>query len=257
MLDLLYLNEPRVTAVYSQLSQVVERATRERSHTRDAKASGGFKAILEAALGSSRTERLVEEVLTTPEQRLAFIIQEGRKSALVSRVPHEKNWQQIERGDCVLVSGVFVAQEVRGLSEDRPTLASEAEPLGRLFLLLGVVDRVTVEVPFSQRHVKGESAMYTIRRLKGFETELAGVVTACSGGGPVALHALAFGTGLIRAMGERTETLLTAETDVRGWLTCPGCGKRFAAYNPSSWNGSRHQSCGQRIALKDNRRLEE
>lgn len=32
-----------------------------------------------------------------------------------------------------------------------------------------------------------------------------------------------------------------------GWLTCPGCGRRFSLSNARSWNGQRHRSCGQQI----------
>ena len=42
------------------------------------------------------------------------------------------------------------------------------------------------------------------------------------------------------------------EIDVRddGWTTCPNCGKRFKITFAGSWDGSRHQTCGQRLIVK-------
>jgi len=37
-----------------------------------------------------------------------------------------------------------------------------------------------------------------------------------------------------------------APVSVTGWLTCPGCGRRFCLSNTRSWNGQRHRRCGQR-----------
>jgi uncharacterized Zn-finger protein len=37
---------------------------------------------------------------------------------------------------------------------------------------------------------------------------------------------------------------------LRDWVRCPNCGKRFTLANPSSWNGERHVTCGQRLKIE-------
>ena len=34
-----------------------------------------------------------------------------------------------------------------------------------------------------------------------------------------------------------------------GWVLCPGCGKTFSL-TPYSWDGERHQTCGQRLRIR-------
>lgn len=37
--------------------------------------------------------------------------------------------------------------------------------------------------------------------------------------------------------------------DASGWVTCPGCHRRFSTRASSAWTGRRHMRCGQRITL--------
>ena len=42
----------------------------------------------------------------------------------------------------------------------------------------------------------------------------------------------------------------SAELDAKGWITCPGCGRRFSSGDHGVWTGLRHRRCGQRIILR-------
>jgi hypothetical protein len=34
-----------------------------------------------------------------------------------------------------------------------------------------------------------------------------------------------------------------------GWVSCPGCRRRFKLSDTKRWNGERHMSCGQRLVI--------
>lgn len=44
---------------------------------------------------------------------------------------------------------------------------------------------------------------------------------------------------------------LHAQLDEHGWVTCPGCSRRFATYDEAIWTGLRHVKCGQRMLLSN------
>lgn len=43
---------------------------------------------------------------------------------------------------------------------------------------------------------------------------------------------------------------ISAQVDIHGWVTCPGCGIRFKTTDKHRWTGRRHVTCGQLVDLK-------
>jgi hypothetical protein len=41
----------------------------------------------------------------------------------------------------------------------------------------------------------------------------------------------------------------TVVAGVDGWLSCPGCARRFSPRDAQAWTGQRHIRCGQRIRV--------